>query len=195
MKGKILDFSVQTNTGVISGDDQKRYNFIGSEWCGSQTPNHGDNVDFDVDPEGKAIKVYIALDNNRPIQHTSLENKDEMQFNMVDWFIKCLKNYTNFSGRARRKEYWFFVLSQFCLLLIAVIIDTILFDDISLFYILVSLGLFLPSLAVAVRRLHDTDRSGWFILISLIPIIGLIVIYWLASDTKLAPNQWGDPAK
>lgn len=195
MKGKILDFSVQTNTGVISGDDQKRYNFIGSEWCGSQTPNRGDNVDFDVDPEGKAIKVYIALDSSRPIQHTSSENKDEMQFNMVDWFIKCLKNYTNFSGRARRKEYWFFVLSQFCLLFIAIIIDNILFDDISLFYILVSLGLFLPSLAVAVRRLHDTDRSGWFILISLIPIIGLILIYWLASDTKLAPNQWGDPAK
>ena len=195
MKGKILDFSVQTNIGVISGDDQKRYNFIGSEWCGSQIPNRGDSVDFDIDPEGKAIKIYIALESSCPIQHTSSENKNEMQFNMVDWFIKCLKNYTNFSGRARRKEYWFFVLSQFCLLLIAGIIDTILFDDISLFYILVSLGLFLPSLAVAVRRLHDTDRSGWFILISLIPIIGLIVIYWLASDTKLAPNQWGDPAK
>lgn len=128
-----------------------------------------------------------------------MENKSmiEENYNIVDWFKKGLRNYANFSGRARRKEYWFFTLAQFILVLVAMILDTIIFDTgMGLFYAVVALGLFIPSLAVAIRRLHDTSHSGWWILITIIPLIGSIVlIVFLASDTKPETNQWGLPAK
>jgi len=60
----------------------------------------------------------------------------------------------------------------------------------------VVLALFIPSLAVAVRRLHDTGRSGWWFLIALIPLIGtILLIVWLATETKQETNKWGQPAK
>ena len=114
---------------------------------------------------------------------------------MIDWFVKCLKNYANFTGRARRKEYWFFALVQFILLVIAQIIDVILSTDF-IFYMIAALALFIPSLAAAVRRLHDIGRSGWWFLIALIPLIGtILLIVWLATETKQETNQWGQPAK
>ncbi len=121
----------------------------------------------------------------------------EANFSMIDWFKKGLRNYTNFSGRARRKEFWYFNLAQFILLIIASVLDSVIFNsETSLFYFLVALSLFLPSLAVGIRRLHDTSRSGWWLFISLIPLIGtIILIVFLASDTKYETNQWGPPAK
>jgi len=114
---------------------------------------------------------------------------------MIDWFVKCLKNYANFTGRARRKEFWFFALVQFIILIIAQIIDSIIGTDFVL-YGLVALALFIPSLAVSVRRLHDINKSGWWYLIALIPLIGgILLIVWFATETKPEPNQWGQPAK
>lgn len=202
MKGSILDFSIQTNTGIISGDDQNRYNFTGAEWRGQRPPARGDRVDFDVDNTGSAIQIFTALGHSNPVQNISNQldklsdqNKAEEQFNMIDWFVKCLKNYTTFTGRARRKEYWYFVLVQFIILIVAQIIDAILGTEF-VFYAIVALALFIPSLAAAVRRLHDTGRSGWWFLIAIIPLIGtILLIIWLASDTKQENNQWGQPAK
>ena len=120
----------------------------------------------------------------------------EENYGIVDWFKKSMKNYTNLSGRARRKEYWYFVLVQICLVIIAMVLDTIIFDSgIGLFYLIAALGLFLPSIAVTIRRLHDTSRSGWWFLISLVPLLGILLIVFLASDTKPEINQWGSPAK
>lgn len=140
MKGNVLDFSVQTNSGIISGDDQNRYMFAGTEWRGENAPKSGDRVDFDIDLDGDAILVFNALGETQIQQNISDQfnkisdpNKTEDQFNMIDWFIKCLKNYTNFTGRARRKEYWFFTLVQFIVLIIASIIDSILSTNM-LFY-------------------------------------------------------------
>lgn len=204
MKGAILDFSIQHNAGVITGDDQNRYNFTGSEWRGQRPPARGDKVDFAINTTGQATDVYIALSNtNTPIQNIStqldkISNQDQSEenYNLIDWFVKGLKNYANFKGRARRKEYWFFVLIQFILIFIAAILDSILFGDPSLLYTIVALGLFIPSLAVAVRRLHDIGKSGWWYLICLIPIIGsILLIIWLATETKQENNQWGSPAK
>ena len=202
MKGSILDFSIQTNTGIISGDDQNRYNFTGAEWRGQRPPARGDRVDFDVDNAGSAIQIFTALGHSNPVQNISNQldklsdqNKAEEQFNMIDWFVKCLKNYATFTGRARRKEYWYFVLVQFIILIVAQIIDAILGTEF-VFYAIVALALFIPSFAAAVRRLHDTGRSGWWSLIALIPLIGaILLIIWLASDTKQENNQWGQPAK
>ena len=203
MKGVILDFSVQHNAGVISGDDQNRYNFTGSDWRGSQSPRRGDKVDFAINDNNQAIDVYIAVSNtSNPIQNFStqldkISNQDqaESQFNMIDWFVKCLKNYANFTGRARRKEFWFFTLVQFIILIIAQIIDSVIGTEFVL-YALIVLALFIPSLAVSVRRLHDLSKSGWWYLIALIPLIGaIILIIWFATETKAEVNQWGQPAK
>ena len=201
MKGNILDFSIQTNTGIISGDDQNRYNFTGAEWRGQRPPTRGDRVDFDVDNTGNAIQIFTALGHSNPVQNLSSQldklsdqNKAEEQFNMIDWFVKCLKNYLTFDGRARRKEFWFFMLVSFILGIIVQIIDAILGTDKILNGVL-NLALFLPSLAVGARRLHDTRRSGWWQLLVL-TIIGIIpLIIWWASNTKPENNQWGQPAK
>ena len=121
----------------------------------------------------------------------------EENYGIIDWFKKCMRNYVNFSGRARRKEFWYFALVQVGLTVLAMIMDAIIFSaETGLFYIVIALGLFLPSLAVSIRRLHDTGRSGWWFLISLIPLIGGIVfLVFCASDTKPETNQWGPPAK
>ena len=124
------------------------------------------------------------------------QNKHEEQYNPIDWFVKSLKNYANFSGRARRKEYWFFILVQFGVILIASVIDSIIFKKPSVLYMLTALALFIPSLAVSVRRLHDIGKSGWWYLICLIPLIGaILLIVWFATETKPETNQWGKPAK
>ena len=201
MKGNILDFSIQTNTGIISGDDQNRYNFTGAEWRGQRPPARGDRVDFDVDNTGNAIQIFTALGHSNPVQNLSSQldkisdqNKAEEQFNMLDWFVKCLKNYVTFDGRARRKEFWFFMLVSIILGIIVQIIDAILGTDKILNGVL-NLALFLPSLAVGARRLHDVGRSGWWQLLVL-TIIGIIpLIIWWASNTKPENNQWGQPAK
>ena len=134
-----------------------------------------------------------------PLPNSGMVNNHsaEANYGIMDWFKKGLRNYANFSGRARRKESWYFVLVQMGLVIIAMILDAIIFNsETGLFYIVVALGLFLPGLAVTIRRLHDTSRSGWWFLISILPLIGsIILLVFLASDTKFETNQWGPPAK
>ena len=202
MKGQILDYSIQTNSGIISGDDQNRYNFTVAEWRGQRPPTRGDRVDFDIDSTtGNATQIFTALGHSNPVQNISNQldklsdqNKAEEQFNMIDWFVKCLKNYVTFDGRARRKEFWFFMLVCFILGIIVQVIDAILGTHQTLNGLL-NLALLLPSLAVGARRLHDTNRSGWWQLL-ILTVIGIIpLIIWWASDTKRENNQWGQPAK
>jgi uncharacterized membrane protein YhaH (DUF805 family) len=105
-----------------------------------------------------------------------------------------LSQYANFSGRARRSEYWWFVLFYVIVAVVASIIDTVLSGGILI--ILAALALILPSLAVGVRRLHDTGKSGWFILISLVPFIGsLILLIFMATDGNPETNQYGPSPK
>ena len=203
MKGQVLDFSIQTNSGIISGEDQNRYNFNGAEWRDQKPPARGDSVDFSHDNAGNALQIYRALQQqsspfstiNSQLDKISDLNRSEESYNMVDWTVKVLKNYVNFEGRARRKEFWFYTLMTFIALIIASILDGILGTGF-LLYAIVALGTFIPSLAVGIRRLHDTNRSGWWYLIALIPLVGtIILIIWLATDTKHESNQWGPPAK
>ena len=106
-------------------------------------------------------------------------------------------NYAKFSGRARRSEYWFFALFNFLVLLGAQLFDAVLFGSTTgLFYVLAALGLFIPSLAVAWRRLHDIGKSGGFLFIVLIPIVGaILLIVWLTTDSQPAKNQYGPKIK
>lgn len=112
--------------------------------------------------------------------------------------IKCVfQNYVNFSGRARRSEYWYFALFSGIISFALNFVNQILgaSEPLALIIILVSLGLFLPSLAVNVRRLHDIGKSGWWILIEL-TIVGVIpFIIWLCRDSQPGENQYGPNPK
>ena len=114
-----------------------------------------------------------------------------------------LGKYATFSGRATRPEYWWWVLATIILYVILGVIDGALVapmmgyesfapDAVQPLSVIASLALLLPNLAVAVRRLHDTDRSGWWLLISFIPIIGtLVLIYFLALRGTQGSNRFG----
>ena len=101
----------------------------------------------------------------------------------VDSIKTCFRKYIDFKGRASKAEYWWF----FLFFMIGGIVASIMNEMLSLLFYL---AVFLPSIAVTARRLHDTDRSGWFQLIGLIPLIGLILLYFLAQKAK-EPNQFG----
>lgn len=120
----------------------------------------------------------------------------------MQWFLEALtKKYATFEGRARRKEYWYFVLF-YCLAIVAfAIVDVIVgtYDaetGIGVFSGLLVLALILPSLAVTVRRLHDTDRSGWWVLVNFIPLIGaLVLIVFTVLDSQPGANRFGPNPK
>ena len=115
----------------------------------------------------------------------------------MNWYLKVIKNYAGFSGRARRKEYWMFFLFNMLFLIAAMIIDNVLGTTVGrlpygLFYFLYALAVLLPGLAVAVRRLHDVGKSGWFMLIGLIPIVGAIWLLVLCcTEGNPGTNEYG----
>ena len=117
----------------------------------------------------------------------------------MNWYIEVLKKYATFSGRARRKEYWMFVLVN-CLVAAGLgIIEAVMrggSSDGAILANLYLLAVLLPSLAVAARRLHDTNRSGWLLLISLIPLVGAIVLLiFLVEDSRPGDNKYGPNPK
>lgn len=101
-------------------------------------------------------------------------------------------HYTKFDGRANKPAFWWWFLFQIIVYIAAEIVDAIL--GTTIFWILIALGLLLPNLSVAIRRLHDTNRTGWWILIGLIPIVGFIVllIFYLEQSNP-GPNDYGPP--
>lgn len=118
----------------------------------------------------------------------------------LNWYLTALRKYAVFEGRARRKEFWFFVLFYLLFYLLVVIVDRVFgtYDvewDVGLFEVCYSLAFLIPYLAVAVRRLHDTERSGWWIFIALIPIGGIVwLIVLLSLDGDSGENRFGaDP--
>ena len=115
----------------------------------------------------------------------------------MNWYLKVLKNYAGFSGRARRKEYWMFALFNLIFLILAVIADNLVGTTISglpygLFYFVYAFAILIPGLAVAVRRLHDVGKSGWFMFILLIPLIGAIwLLVLVCTDGNPGKNVYG----
>jgi uncharacterized membrane protein YhaH (DUF805 family) len=118
----------------------------------------------------------------------------------TDAVSSVLHQYATFGGRARRAEYWWFVLFTMLVSLVASIIDavmgTTMQSGVGFVGAVASLALLLPSLAVAVRRLHDTDRSGWWVLAFLIPIAGFVLwLVFMLSDSNPQPNRFGPSPK
>lgn len=108
----------------------------------------------------------------------------------MDYFIQALKQYADFKGRTTRKEYWMFILFYLIFNIVAALIDNMLVTE--MFSIILGLALFVPSISIAARRLHDTGRSGWWQLISLIPIIGLIVLIVFLAQKGQDDNDYGN---
>jgi uncharacterized membrane protein YhaH (DUF805 family) len=115
----------------------------------------------------------------------------------LSWYLEALKKYAVFSGRSRRKEYWYFVLFNIIVSIVLAGIDALLgtfssASNIGLLSGIYSLAVLIPTLAVTVRRLHDIDRSGWWILIALVPLIGTIVLLVFAvMEGTPGTNQYG----
>jgi uncharacterized membrane protein YhaH (DUF805 family) len=113
------------------------------------------------------------------------------------------KKYAQFSGRARRREYWMYTLINTLILLVLNVLESTLGlsyeqgDVLGGGWVsgLYSLLLIIPSLAVAIRRLHDTGRSGWTILLGFIPLVNFVLIYFLAQDSTKDSNKWGPNPK
>lgn len=116
----------------------------------------------------------------------------------MSYFIEAYKRAFDFSGRSRRKEYWMFVLFYAIALIILTILDRVLFGDseiavLSLIFTLVSA---IPSISITVRRLHDIGKSGWWILLSLIPFVGGIILFvFTVLDSQHGSNKWGTNPK
>ena len=118
----------------------------------------------------------------------------------MGWYLEVLKKYAVFNGRARRKEIWMFVLVNLIVALVLAFIDSKIglmsetgYGILSGIY---SLAILVPSIAVTVRRLHDTNRSGMWYLIAFVPVIGgLALIYFCVLDGDAGMNQYGDNPK
>jgi uncharacterized membrane protein YhaH (DUF805 family) len=114
--------------------------------------------------------------------------------NAFDYYLKCFKEYATFSGRARRSEYWYFTLFHliitFALIFLTAMIEL---PFLGMIYVFAAL---IPNIAVLVRRLHDTNRSGWYYFIALIPLVGsIILIVFLCEDSHPQTNKWGPNPK
>ena len=110
-------------------------------------------------------------------------------------YLSVLKKYVEFTGRATRTEYWMFALFSVIVSVVLSIVDGVL-GTTGVLAGLYALAVFLPSLGVLIRRLHDTDRSGWWFLITLVPLVGFIVlIVFLVQDSQPATNRYGPSPK
>jgi uncharacterized membrane protein YhaH (DUF805 family) len=112
----------------------------------------------------------------------------------VNWYIAVLKNYVGFSGRARRQEFWMFVLFNLIVAAVLFAIGAAIKTQIP--YIIYGLAVFLPGLAVTIRRLHDTGKSGWWYLIVIVPIAGPItLLVFVCLEGTRGDNAFGPDPK
>jgi len=118
----------------------------------------------------------------------------------MNWYLEVLRKYAVFSGRARRKEYWFFALFNLLISIVLAVVDAAIgFTDIEglgPLRGLYTLAVLIPGIAVTVRRLHDTGKSGWYILLGLIPCVGgIILLVFMVEDSQHGENEYGSYPK
>ncbi|MFN5909918.1 MAG: DUF805 domain-containing protein [Bacteroidota bacterium] len=144
------------------------------------------------------MKLF-PLEDGAPAQkeNINVEVSAQPEPNPFYWYLKVFRQYADFKGRARRKEFWLFNLFNVLFALSSAILDTVfgdLFQEMTGAYLneLYILAVMLPSLAVTVRRLHDIGKSGWMIFILLIPYIGAVWLFvLLVTDSAKEANKWG----
>lgn len=113
----------------------------------------------------------------------------------MNWYMDVIKKYAVFDGRARRQEYWMFFLINIIIAIVISILEGMVGSP-GIISTLYSFAVLLPGIAVSVRRLHDTDRSGWWLWISLIPLLGLLVLlFFVIQEGHPGTNQYGPNPK
>jgi len=113
----------------------------------------------------------------------------------MHWYLEVMRQYADFGGRSRRTEFWSFMLFHLIILIIIRIVDSVIGTSgiISTIYLL---GVLLPMIAVSVRRLHDTDRSGWWLLALFFPFLGVVVLLlFMAQESDPKSNEYGPSPK
>lgn len=213
MRGEVLKPDDTDGAGLILGDDGKRYRFTTSRVHKGAVLPAGTPVDFIALGE-EARDIYmlaakvIAPPNEEPIRPDTPvvpAGRDSL----FKYFLRALsKNYFKFNGRARRAEYWGFVLFQIITLLLLLIPDSIVtalaygttdpesVEFIPLFTALFYLYSIIPGIAIAVRRLHDRDLSGWLYLLNLVPYIGGFILFiFMCLDSRREGNKHGPSPK
>jgi uncharacterized membrane protein YhaH (DUF805 family) len=102
----------------------------------------------------------------------------------MNWYLDVLKNYADFDGRAGREEYWYFILFN-------ILINVFLLATHNWLWAMYTLAVLIPSIAVSVRRLHDTSHSGWWVLIAVVPVLGFVFLFLMLQDSEPSVNQYG----
>ncbi len=100
-------------------------------------------------------------------------------------------NYANFSGRAPRSEYWWFQLFFMVVYVVLTILTNVIGSIIGILMLIFALGSLVPAIAVGARRLHDTDKTGWLLLLSLIPLVNFLLLWWLIQPSDESANKYG----
>ena len=122
-----------------------------------------------------------------------------MNHYIEDYYIGVLKKYAVFSGRARRAEYWYFFLFSLLIGIALGVVSAVIGDSKGTLGTLYSVAVFIPGLAVSVRRLHDIGKSGWILLLTLIPLLGFFVSIWILilmiQDSTPGENKYGPNPK
>ena len=121
----------------------------------------------------------------------------------MDWFIEGFKKFADFSGRARRKAYWMFTLIHYLISIILIMMlkmtDTVMIEmsnTLGIIYLLYFLAVMIPFLSLSVRRMHDTGRSGWAVLSTFIPFVGIIILLiFLCEEGQSTDNEYGPNPK
>ena len=167
MKGNVIGFDPDTNTGAISGHDGTRYDFTTTDWRGRAPPRHGDVVDFQPDGQ-RATQIYLL----------------EPEY-VAPSFGRF---YFSAAGRISRSQYWLrFILPYFVIYLVLQIMVAIsgagsaLNAIVSVIILIFSLIVIWPSIAILIKRMHDRNKSGWYILFIIIPgiIFSILLFAWL----------------
>jgi uncharacterized membrane protein YhaH (DUF805 family) len=180
MRGNVIGFDASTNTGAISGHDGRRYDFATMDWHAANPPHHGDLVDF-VATDQRATQIYL------------LEPE----------YVEPTTNefYLSARGRISRSQFWLkFVLP----VLIVFVVLQVIFMAVgvgdrgsTIILIIWDLIILWPSIAIYIKRAHDRDRSGWFLLLFLVPLLNLwpIIELWFVRGT-VGANRFGpDPVR
>ena len=227
MKGDVLYFDAERGIGFANGDDGNRYHFDRADLPSGFAPQKGTRIAFAptgnragaIKPEGGfAAAAPVAARETRPggavppvaagTAASSTSPRPEASpdaLSLFGYFRACVTgDYARFRGRARRKEYWgfvlFFMVTMVLLVAVGGILDGVtgnLDDEEPIFLIsltgLFTLAMIVPSIAVTVRRIHDLGLSGWFALLGLIPTVGsLIILVFALIPSQKHANRWGE---
>lgn len=139
---------------------------------------------------GRQKRIYSCQAS--PIHSDSTHGKKNMN-SVVENYTNVLKNFSNFSARAGRQEFWMFAAANIAIGMVLAVVDGI--TGIPVLGILFGLATLVPGLAVSIRRLHDTDRSGWWLLVGFIPFLGaLALLYFMICEGTRGNNQFGPAA-